>query len=41
MDFPFQQTSELMRDRISHRGTVLPYPANARITRDGEAPFIR
>jgi hypothetical protein len=41
MDFPFQQTSELMRVRTSHRGTWMPYPATARITRDGEVPFIR
>ena len=41
MDFPFQKTSELMRDRTSHRGTLMPYPAAARITRDGEVPFIR
>lgn len=41
MDFPFQPTSELTRVRASHRGTWTPYPANARITRDGEVPFIR
>lgn len=41
MDFPFQQTSELMRVRTSYRGTSMPYPATARITRDGEVPFIR
>ena len=41
MDFPFQTTSELMRDRTSHRGTWMPYPATARIARDGEVPFIR
>lgn len=34
--------SELMRDRTSHRGTVLPYPANARITQDGKSlSFVR
>ncbi len=41
MDFPFHATSELMRDRTSHRGTSMPYTATARITRDGEAPVIR
>ena len=41
VDFPFQQTSELMRDRTSHRGTWMPCPATARLTRDGEVPFIR
>jgi len=41
MDFPFQQTSELMRVRTSHRGIWLPDPANARVKRDGEVPFIR
>ena len=41
IDFPFQQTSELMRDRTSHRGTWMPIAANARRTRDGEVPFIR
>ena len=41
MDFPFQQTSELMRDRTSHRGTWMPYCATVRSTRDGEVPFIR
>ena len=41
MDFPFQQTSELMRVRASHSGTWMPYPAIVRIIRDGEVPFIR
>jgi hypothetical protein len=41
MDFPFHTTSELMRDRTSHRGTLMPHTATARIIRDGEVPFIR
>ena len=41
MDFTFQQTSELMSVRTCHRGTLLPHPANARSTWDGEVPFIR
>ena len=40
-DFPFHKTSELMRFRTSHRGTWMSDPATARITRDGEVPFIR
>ena len=38
---PLPKTSELMRDRISHRGTLMPYFAAVRITQDGEVPFIR
>ena len=38
--FPFHTTSELMSDRTSRRGTSMPYAAAARITRDGEAPFL-
>ena len=41
VNFPLEQTSELMRDRSSHRGTWMLYPANARIIRDGVARFIR
>ena len=41
MDFPFHKTSALMRACASHRGTLMPYSATARITRDGEVPFIR
>ena len=33
-------SSELMRDRTSHRGTELPVAA-MRLVRDGEVPFIR
>ena len=41
MDLSFHKTSELMRGCTSHRGTLMPYSATARITRDGEVPFIR
>ncbi|UJB64048.1 hypothetical protein YS110_04350 [Acidovorax sp. YS12] len=41
MDFPFHKTSVLMRDCTSHRGTWLPFCANARCAWDGEVPFIR
>jgi hypothetical protein len=40
MVFPFLQTGELMRDRHSHRGPWMPYPASARFTWDGEVAFI-
>lgn len=33
-------SSELMRNRTSHRGTELPVAAS-RLARDGEVPFIR
>jgi hypothetical protein len=34
-------SSELMRGCTSHRGTLMPYRANAPCFRDGEVPFIR
>ena len=40
MVFPFQQTSELMRDRSFHRGPWISYPASAWFTWDGEVAFI-
>lgn len=38
--FPFHKTSELMRDRAFRRGIWMPHSATARITWDGEAPFV-
>lgn len=41
MEFPFRQTSELMRDRTSPRCACMPYAATVRFTWDVEVHSIR